>query len=289
MKEGIYYDIPFDEYLKIDAFSKSMVDPILKSPLHLKHKIEEGFKASNIMVFGSLVDTILTEPERLEKNFFILPETYTDAKGNQKPWHPNSNTCKKILQEAAESGKACVKQPDIERASAISLAVHKHKTASEWVKGKKQVTIIWTDPETQVKCKGRIDLYLEGERLIDMKVTDDPHPVAFSRTATYLKYHVQAAMYLMGLYCAEVGKYAEDWNMPFSFIAAEANKPHDVMAYNMTQESLDAGKFVFQEAVRLYADCKETGTWNGRSQFAEDLSIQQWAIHKILYDGENEI
>lgn len=287
---GIYDNIPFSEYLAIPYFSKSDVRPILKSPKHYKYEKDhpELAKQSARMDFGSLVDCLILEPDEFPKRFLTLPDTYQNSKKQIVPFTLHSKTCRKVVEDAKKAGIIPITIKQNTNARLIGLAIQNHRTAQTWLKGRKQITIIWKDPETGVMCKGRIDIQLE-DRLVDLKVTDDPSGGAFSRTATKMLYHVQAAAYLMGLYCADTGKYPEEWTLPFSFIAAEANPPYDVVTYDMDQESLDAGRAVFNSAIQLYADCMETDKWPGISDFAEPLTIQQWAIHRILYEGSNDI
>ncbi|MBU2249185.1 MAG: PD-(D/E)XK nuclease-like domain-containing protein, partial [Gammaproteobacteria bacterium] len=161
-------------------------------------------------------------------------------------------------------------------------------TAAAILEGcKTQVTVIWTDPETGILCKGRFDIF-KPDRFADLKVTDNPHPGAFSKVAGNLKYHVQAAIYHDGFFCATEGAYPQEWKIPFSFIAAEAGPPHDVVTYDMQEESLDAGRVIYRDALQKYADCKAVNQWPGYSDFAEPLDIPQWLRHRILFEGVND-
>ena len=179
--------------------------------------------------------------------------------------------------------------------------IEENKIANEWLKGDKQVTIIWIDPQTGIKCKGRPDIVYPSidkpGRITDLKITNDPHPSAFSKTANKFLYHVQAAMYLQGLECAKTGRYrnvadqngdCESYGMPFSFIVAEENQPHDVLTYDMDIESTDVGWLIFREAIQRYADCVEADNWPGYSQFTETLSIPRWQVNKVIMEGDFE-
>jgi len=286
LKPGIYENISHSEYLALPYFSKSMVGPLLKSPKHLKHYQENDGKKSKRMDFGSVVDCLLLEPER-EDDIFIIPETYCDAKGHSKPFNMRSNSCRQMVKNAEEKGHVCINNADFERSRSVVDAVKSHPMANSWLKGKYQVTIIWDDPQTGIRCKGRLDI-LGDDRAIDLKCTEQIEPDKFRRTATNLRYHVQAAMYLMGLHCIDKGDYPElgDWPFPFSFICAETVAPFDVVLYDMQVDSLMAGRHVFEYAVQIYVDCKLSNKWPGISNFAEPLEISQWALNKIAYEGE---
>jgi hypothetical protein len=285
---GIYYDIPFPEYLEIPYFSKSMVSDILRSPMALKYAMENPSESKEAMNFGSLLDCLLFEPVEYSSRFAVRPDTYeSEKKGviEVKPWSGNSNKCKEWLAGAQRDGLTVVSAVDVARAGTIVERIKRHKTASQWIEGKYQVSIIWKDTTTGVYCKGRMDIWQEGNRIVDLKATNDPLPAAFSKTVNNFKYHVQAAMYSIGLHCAQTGSYPDDYKTPFSFIACEMEEPHDIVAYDMDSESMDCGKILFREAIDKYAACVAADSWPGYSDYAEPLSIPMWAKNKIQLEG----
>jgi len=292
MEPGIYYDIPFNEYLKIDAFSKSLVYECLKSPKHLKHCIDSPEESTKIMDFGSLVDCMVFEPGQVKNRFAMIPEKYINSKKIEMPFTMQSNTCKAIIAGIESSGKTAMKAVDFDRAEKIFEEIKSHPEASKWVSlSRHQVTIIWTDPETKTLCKGRMDGYIDkiGEqRIVDLKITENPFPGAFSRIANQFNYHVQGAMYHHGLYCAVSGKYPDGWVIPFSLIVAESEQPHETICYNMDSESLDVGVEKFKRAIQVYVECKENNEWPGYSSVAEELKIPMWAINRLMLEGVYE-
>lgn len=284
LQPGIHYGVSFADYLALPYFSKSMVGSILRSPKHLRHEIDNPSDCSKAMDFGTLVDCLLLEPETFAARFWTIPATYTKTDKTVGEWTLQSKTCRAALEAATATGTVAVKQCQVEAAKSIVGAVRGHRTASTWLDGKYQVTIVWKDHETGILCKGRPDIF-RADRIVDLKSTEDPLPGAFSRTCNNFKYHVQAAMYSLGTRCAETGKYPESFDLPFSFIACESEAPFDVVCYDMDLESLDAGKILFQEAIRKYADCVSSKQWPGYSDYAEPLSIPMWALNKIQLEG----
>jgi exodeoxyribonuclease VIII len=285
MKSGIYYDVPMNEYKKWPGVHKSMFKSILKSGLHFKYFLDHGEEETGIMHFGNLVDTLLLEPGLFLNRYMTIPETYESDKG-PKPWNWNANACKgwreQILNDTPDI--EIIKTDDLDRARKIVDAIKNHAEAGEWLSGKKQVSLYWTDPETGIDCKGRVDV-LREDRIVDLKVTDDPHPRSFSGIVNRFLYHAGGAFYHDGYLLAQGKSLGPGPNIPFSFIAAEAEEPHDVVTYDLGPESFDCGRIVYREALARYKEMQETGEYNGYSQVTEEIEIPQWARNRLQLEG----
>lgn len=296
MKPGIYENIPFSEYLQIDAFSHSLVSECLKSPKALKWHMENERKQTKAMAGGSLIDTMLFEPNEFSKRFIVHPDTCTTKDGKVKPWDTKTTEAKEFL-SAIPSGISCISSADVSEAAKIITEIKYHPTAWEWLKTSVyQVTIIWIDPETKELCKGRADATRDNlgvTHIIDLKRTETPYPSAFSRICNSFGYHVQGAMYSAGYVCALNGEYPIDkdtngilWQIPFSIIAAGSSDPYEVICYNMGLESLDVGFEKFKKAIQVYHEAKINGEWPGYSAVAEDLEIPAWAKNALMLEGK---
>lgn len=291
MKPGIYYDVPMEEYKKWPGVHKSMFHYILKSGLHFKHYLDNGEESSPLMDFGNLVDTLLFEPAMLESRYTKTPETYPAIVKKvqvDKRWNWNATYCKDwrdtLLSEKPDI--RIVTAEDIERASRICDRIESHPEAGKWLKDSKaQVSLCWTDPETGIACKGRVDA-LNEERIIDLKVTDNPHPSAFSRIVNQFLYHAGAAFYHDGFLLAQ-GKTPDPNGptIPFSFIAAESEAPFDVVAYNLGLESFQVGRIVYREALQRYVEYTTNDEYPGYSNVAEDIEIPAWVLNRIQMQG----
>jgi len=277
IKPGIYPDTTFEEYIEWNAFHKSMVGPALRSTAHLHHYIESEKKATKLMDFGSLVDCLILEPKIFEKDFRMIPETYINSKDKEMPWTLKSNFCRDWMEDVRSAGETPYKSEDRDKALLIMRSCNNHKTASEWLDGaQKQVAIVWEDPETEILCKGRIDMLAE-KGIYDLKTTSNASPFEFRRVFNNLLYHVQASMYSEGLATLNEGNL-----LPFGLIVAEADAPFCVATYIVGPESLVTGDNLFKRAIRKYKDYLELGP-TGYSNFAEEINIPNWAL---LLEGE---
>jgi hypothetical protein len=288
VKPGIYHDIPFPDYLKINAFHSGIAKLILKSAKKARWEMDNPKKSTPDMVFGSLIDCLLLEPDKFSNYFTTLPETSVDKKDNIIPFSARSDHGKNVLKSIYESGKQPISTSQIKHGKSLVDGIMGHPTAGQWLSGgRAQVTIIWNDPQTGVLCKIRPD-YLRDDRITDLKTTKDAHPSVFSSIAGRMGYHIQAALYHDGLYFAENGQYPTEWVKPFSQVVAETEPAYDVICFDIQEESLDCGRELFHEAIQKYADCLESNKWPGYSDCAEPLDIPAYLIHRILYEGATD-
>ena len=280
MKPGIYQNLPFNDYLKIDAFSSSMIGPILRSPKHLQQYLADGVTSSQITT-GSLVDCLLLEPDKFAEYFQMTPEYYVNAKKDQKPWDLRSSTCREMKKQIEATGRELVSVQDMDVANKIKDEILAHKTARELlIDAQTQVSMVWEDPETGILCKGRIDIKNE-DSIGDLKTTFDASPGAFSRHVYKFNYHCQAALYIAGWAALNAGEM-----LPYNFIVGETNPPYTAATYVLGEDSLMAGEYVYKEALKRYQDYKESDVVLGYSEFLEPVDIPLWASAKILEQGE---
>lgn len=276
IKPGLYNDIPFEEYLGIDAFSKSKVLPILQSPMHLRNYQRFPLKSA-ALTLGSLADTLIFEPELFPKRFALQPKTYVDAKGVTKPWNLNSTKCKETLANLQESGKDVISESEYREATALKNAVKSHKTASGLLDhGDAQVSLIWVDPDCGMLCKARLDLL--NEQIVELKSTRDASVEGFPREINKYGYHIQNAVYVDG-YKAVTGE-----DKDFVFVALEKGLPYAVGTYMLGKDSVEVGRSMYKRALYLWKSCKNLEEWPGYSDFIEPIDLPGWVLRQELGD-----
>lgn len=276
---GVYENVPFEEYLKWDCFSKSMTDAALKSGKHLQKYLRDGISSSSIS-FGSLADTMILEPENFSKEFIIQPETYPDKNGVEKPWSNKSSVCRDYA-ATIKRGREIVSPDQIEAVEAIKENIAASSVATHLLRGKKQVSIVYVDPDTNVTCKVRFDVLNDDgdDSLVDLKTTKDASFAAFRNSALNFNYHVQASMYQKA-YELIVGDL-----LPFYFVVAESVDPYCVATYCMREDSIAAGAELARRAQLIYRYCMEHG-YEGYADEVVDLDIPMYAITRVLDEGE---
>lgn len=296
LKSGIHDGIPFKEYLNIQRFSKSMVAPLIRSPKHLRWYLDhaDADEADRKMILGNVADCLLFEPATFGSRYWTIPATYTNSKGETSAWTKQSKTCREAEDSAIKAGLTPAKSEDVEKAGCIVARISEHPLASKWLaEGKFQQTIIWTDPQTGVECKGRADIIVPGDgplpsRIVDLKLTKSAAPAQFSRVLNEMLYHVQAAMYHDGIIVSALGEDPQDIRIPFSFIVAEYDEPFDVVCYTLDMEAMLAGRAIFHDRAQVYSDCLRLKRWPGISNDDEMIGIPAWAANRVLMDGVNQ-
>lgn len=138
--------------------------------------------------------------------------------------------------------------------------------------GEAEVSLLWHDPETGLRCKGRIDWLAPGLP-VDVKTTKDSSPDSFAKSVASLRYHVQQAHYRAGLEALGIPSDG------FVFIAVEKSEPWPVGCYVLTEAAELVGYRLRRRAMLAWKSCTETGVWPAwRSPKIELLTLPGWAM-----------
>lgn len=278
---GIYYNVPFEEYLKWPCFSKSMISATRKSALHLKKYMDEK-ESTDSLTLGSYVDALLLDPKEAKK-FKVKPETYISSDGKVKPFTMRANTCKQMVEDMEYAGFKVIDKWMEDIAQEMILSIRSNNEINFILENaEKQVSLVWVDEETGVKCKGRLDLKNDCF-ITDLKSSKDASKGPFSRDMHKFGYHQQAGMY-NNAFELLFGAKPE----PFRFIVAENQAPFCTALYVLDEESEEAGLIEARVAMRLYQSYLEQGTYTGYSPLFTEIGIPGYAKHQILMEGDDD-
>ncbi len=260
MKNELITDLPFAEYLKLPALSKSLLVEILRSPAHLQHRKATPIQVTVAMQFGSAVDCLVTDGQAaFDAHYIVRPEGIDLRTKAGKAW------------KAEAGGREIVSQKVIDCAHAVMEYGPAAKLMGQSVA---QSSYVWLDEETGTWIKNRPDFHIQSLRaLADLKTTDDADADAFGRKAVNLRYAWQAAMYLDGA-TAVTGKVHDR----FFFIVAEREPPHRVEVYELGQAEIEMGREEYRAALALYAQCEKNNHWPASSGNVNTLSFPGWAF-----------
>lgn len=147
LKDGIYYDMPMDDYLSLPYMSSSGVTDMQISvgtfwANHVDPDREE--KKTDATSFGTLFHTMILEPEKMAQ-YVIKPEGMNFSTKEGKQWK----------KEAVAEGLLIVTNEDMEKCELMKNNLHKSGLMKHFEDGLSEVTLIWS--EGDVKCKARID------------------------------------------------------------------------------------------------------------------------------------
>lgn len=236
------------------AVSCSQLKNLLRSPAHFKKALLSGFQESTTSQdFGSAVHLAVLEPLLFAKSIAI--------------WR--GGTRRGIIWEKfkeAHRGMIIFNPDDYEHVINVRDAVNRYVLPNDTdttlgqllAYGESEKTIFWTDDETGIRCKVRVDNLIPGTVIFDLKTCGDCRPDEFVKfQALKLDYDLQAAMYHSG-----VRAFTGDI-LPFCFIAAEDSDPHGVWLHETGPGSqfFENGMEKFRYVLRTLAKSRETDTW----------------------------
>lgn len=265
-REGIVHGLPEAEYHRGPELSSTGAKTLLDVPARYAWQRTHGRPDKTAYDFGHLIhELILGVGQGIHVAAFDSWRT-------------------KAAQEASDAarrrGEVPVLRKDLLEASAARREVRRHPIAGRLIQGgTPEVSVFWTDEETQVACRGRID-YLTKTRtgrdlIVDVKSTREggANPARFGRSVHDYRYHLQAAWYLAG--AVATGLVQPDAG--YLFLIVETTPPHPVTVARLDDDALTLGHSLMRRALDLYRTCTLTGEWPSYSAEVAEISLPPWA------------
>jgi hypothetical protein len=282
---GIYFDIPFDEYRQWPAVNNSSISYGQRSMLHYREQPDRP--TTDAMRFGSFVHSICLERHRLHQEYVPEPDLTAKCLKPDGTPYANPKATKKYKELMAEyreltGDKQLVPSDWFDTAQGMLAAIDAHPIANELLlpPGNPEVSIVWDDAETGLRCKARID-WLRYDNAtneltaVDLKTTQDASD--FERSIAKFAYHRQAAFYLDGL--AERYDWEAIRGCAFWFVAVEKEPPYGVRAAPMSQDAIRLGRTQYREFLHKLKECRRTGVYPGYDS-PDEWQLPAWAYPK---------
>lgn len=292
---GIYYNIPFDEaelnicaeanpkvleigsYLSWDAISNSRLSLAKKSMAHYHENrpVEE----TPFMRRGTLIHTLFFEPTMFAARFAVMSIKASELRrpnGNQYDSPRLSSAWKEAVQECQElnPGLRIIEREDYSQALRIVDAIRDNDLADEYFEhgSKFEVAIVWDDPATGLRCKGRMDAWRSTAGQIgDLKTSKDISN--FPSNIARFGYHRQAAFYIDGM------KILTGETNDFTLTAVEVGSPICVLAAPMSDEAIEVGRDEYKTFLKQIAESKKSEVYPGYENPGE-WRLPSWATPK---------
>ena len=257
LEDGIHRGVPFQEYLAWDAVSNFALSRFSRVPAAAFVQMED----SDTLRIGRAVHCAVLEPGRFSREYWMQQYNGSTKEGRAEKAH------------AAEEGIELFSRANWDDICGMAESVRRHPAASAILaEGEAEVSLLWHDHETGLRCKGRIDWLAPGLPC-DLKTTRDSSPAGFAKSVASLRYHVQQAHYRAGL--EALGQPSDG----FVFIAVEKTAPYPVGCYVLTDAAELVGYRLRRRALMAWKSCTETGVWPAwRSPKIETLTLPGWAM-----------
>lgn len=231
-----------------DGVSKSQLDLINKSPAHYKWALENARKITPAMQKGSLIHTLVLEPDNLTREYLVLPEDMKVRRGKKYEEYIEGNEDKIIITDA-----------QMEEAFAITEAVKNNHVALNLIENADAIeSSVFVEDFGGLMLKCRPDIIV-GTSIYDLKTTSNASEKSFSQAARTYRYHVQAAYYLD--VCREAGLDVDT----FGFIVVDtADQPYQCTVFHsLGKESIETGREEYKANLHTLYECMESNEWQG--------------------------
>jgi hypothetical protein len=273
---GVYPGVPFTDYLSWDAASNSQLTTLSRSPAHLAESRRQPREDTPALVMGRAIHTACLEPQLFASQYV------RGIEGDGRTKAVKEARAKLIVENPT---KEVLSATDHDDALEIATTLRARPTSGALlsVDGMREVSIVWDDDATGLRCKARIDLLsdLDGGTVLDLKSTQDARRDPFERSIYTYGYYRQAAFYLAGCYALGIAA------RHFMIVAVEKTRPYLSQAYRITDEAIEVGANEVSALLEVWAECLATGVYPGYDEAIHDIGLPPWAWQKAA-DAAND-
>ena len=259
--KGLYYDLSYETYDAIDAVRWTTLKNMDVSEAHYRWCLRHPREDTPALDLGRKVHVALLEPASFKARYALWEGPGTRA----------TNAYKAFAAEAEQSGYEGVVLPE-EWADilAMAAAVRRDPYTRKYTRsGRSEVTIVWTDKVTGLRCKARIDR-LSRTTATNFKTAKTVDPWWFGRQAWDLLYPANLAFTLGGL--ATLGM-----NRAGKLVVVDKSDEHQCAVFDVDGDELAAGEAVVSRLMAKLAECKKSRRWSGRFIGEQKLMLPQRA------------
>lgn len=320
MATQFYKDMPIEEYHgHQDILSKSMLGDFADCPARFKHRHIDNKpeKKTKSLRLGSAVHTLALEPEKWEAGYHVLPTTYFNAEGKEKPFKNDirmqvvqdeyaaagydvyKNDDKQWVVEDNPKGKTIISKSEHETVEQMAEALTKNSYAVSLLKAPGYVeSSIFFDMEVEnpetgeietIKMRTRPDLMRNDSLAVDLKTAESVKPEFFFKRALDYHYDLSPAITEAG-HMAHFGKPLDN----YAFVAIESTEPYLVECFHSTEPMgdmqgltyMEYGQAHLESLLGQYLVCRKTGVWPGYQKKIGGMQVPGYAVKRYIEKGE---
>lgn len=293
LDESVYHSLA-------GPWSRSQLEDLIgldASPalFHAKHIARSvPFEETKSLRRGRWLHCAVLEPERWERSYIReLPRVPKPEKPDlSEHGAPSSKAYRQALaawREAADAeyaaalderarelaGRTELGDEDHDVVLAMAGAIAEHPDASRLLSGEgfRERACFWRDAETGMLMRGRLDLALAGDVVVDVKTTAHPDPDGFGRSCAQYGYHRQAACYLDAALAVTGRAHV------FRLVVVHNEAPYEVAVYGFDDVALEAGRQQYRRALDELAWRLRDADWLADWQKQpHELHLPGWAL-----------
>lgn len=222
-----------------------------ESPEKYKWHLEHPEPATPSLLFGAMVHKLLLEPIDFEDEYAVAPPIDRRTNAGKEAW-------KQFISQIGN--RTIVTQDDFDVMAGMVEKAKSIPYVREILKGEHEVPLFWTDDDTGLTCKVRLDILANNGLIVaDYKTANNAKTEAFNSKIFEYGYHLQAYMYTE----AVMKCYGLTERPEFVFIVQEKKPPYSVNLIQVTEDVMMAGMDCFREYIGMVKQCTDTGYWYG--------------------------
>lgn len=278
-----FVDIPFEDYLAIDAMSKTTMWAANRSLKYYKHIRQNGIEETDAMRRGTAGHAALLEPEKFEKDYLVQPD-FTEGlltKDGKPTTSKNSAEYKaRVAEWTLANPTALPISHDFKKdLDGMRAEISLHGFVSELVGNTvvREGSLMWTCPRTEAGCKCRFDGVSEIDGTVigwDYKVVGDAAtPESWVNKSIGFGYHVGAAHYMDGFVRA-TGETLDR----FVFVVQESKAPYDIVVYEYDRPTLILGITTRLRLIREIQKAEAARNFPGYPEDVQIVTAPDWAF-----------
>ena len=274
LADGIYTAVTEEAYRALPYVNASSIKAGRTSMQHMKLAMSGYSESSAAKELGTITHAMLLEPAKLDK-LVVMPE-FGDLRTKA------GKEAKAAWTAGLAPGSLPVDVEVYQAAQGMVESCRRHQTMRDLLAadGSNELVIVWTDADTGIRCKARVDRLIHHHLILDVKTARAAGSFAFTRAVTAYGYHLQAAWYRRAV-ASTTGEL-----LPFVFAVLESSAPYSCCLYELDDATMTQADTINSQILRQWAACTAKGEYTSIQQ---DGQVQLLELPGWAFDGAADV
>lgn len=251
-------DMNEPEYRALRAVNWSSLKHMKTSPAQYRWEVDHPPKSTTAKELGTLIHAVLLEPTMTIDQIVLVDANRGTKKFEQLAQEYPHN----ILVTHTEYAMLAVQRERL---------MTNQRYAQIFGNATIEQPLRWTDPETNLVCKCRPDLYNDVV-LVDIKTSSEIDERKWWWDFKKRRYHAQFAFYHDAL------KLLDGRDRVCVVIKIETKPCFDVVYYPLPAIAIEEGRSHYRDKLNELRDCVEANAWPGKCDELAEVNFHDWYI-----------